>query len=272
MRRIQFIELHDQSWFPGFLRDAVTETLQYGMNLLNFYGPVAPILHSLLETTATHSIVDLCSGAGGPWLRLSREIETGGALQILLTDKYPNVRAFDGVKAASRQRIRFCPESVDATSVPRDLAGVRTIFTSFHHFPPEEAAAVLRDAMEAHQAIGVFEATARSSYSVACMLPWAIFALLYSPFIRPFRWSRVIWTYLLPIIPLVLLLDGIVSCLRSYRVSELLEIARTVGAREYAWVSGEVATVAGEKITYLIGSPQRAIDKFTVTERSGAQA
>src|SRR5215469_8852117 len=226
MRRVQFIELHDQPWFPGFLRDEVTEALQYGMNLLNFYGPVAPILHSLLETNAIRSIVDLCSGAGGPWIELSRKIESGSgnSLQILLTDKYPNLRVFDCLKAASGQRIRVCKESVDAMSVPRHLAGVRTVFTSFHHFPPEEAAAVLRDAVEARQAIGIFEATARAAYPVACMLPWSIFVFLYTPFIRPFRWSRLLWTYLFPVIPLVLLSDGIVSCLRSYRASELLEI------------------------------------------------
>jgi hypothetical protein len=35
-------------------------------------------------------------------------------------------------------------------------------------------------------------------------------------FIRPFRWSRSFWTYLVPALPLVLLLDVIVSWLRVY--------------------------------------------------------
>ena len=270
MRRIQFIELHDQRWFPASLRDEVTETLQYGMNLLNFYGPVVPILRSLLETTVTPSIVDLCSGAGGPWLRLFPAIRAGGAVQILLTDKYPNWGAFERIKAASQECIEFGRESVEAADVPRNLAGVRTVFTSFHHFPPEQAVAVLRDAVEAREAIAIFEATARSRWAIACMLPWAMFALLYTPFVRPFRWSRLLWTYPFPVIPLVLLFDGIVSCLRSYRVNELLEIADKVQRREYAWASGELPTVARAKITYLTGRPQPVSNECWAASESSA--
>ena len=57
MRRIQFIELHDQSWFPAFLRDEVTDALQYGLSRFKVYAPAAPIIRSLLEATAKRSIV-----------------------------------------------------------------------------------------------------------------------------------------------------------------------------------------------------------------------
>ena len=45
MRRIQFIELHEQTWFPAFLRDDITDTLQYALNLSRAYAsrcPAAP--------------------------------------------------------------------------------------------------------------------------------------------------------------------------------------------------------------------------------------
>ncbi len=44
MRRVQFIELHEQPWFPSSLRDEITEALQFGLNLLNAYAPIAPLL------------------------------------------------------------------------------------------------------------------------------------------------------------------------------------------------------------------------------------
>jgi hypothetical protein len=256
MRRIQFIELHDQSWFPAFLRDEVTDALQYGLSRFNVYAPAAPIIRSLLEATASRSIVDMCSGSGGPWLELSRTIQAGGVLQILLTDKYPNLRAFERIRAASKEQIEFRPESADAMRMPRELMGVRTIFTSFHHFPPKQGALLLRDAVEAGQPIGVFEITRRAPSAIAWIPAWALFALLCAPMIRPFRWSRLLWTYLLPVVPLVLLFDGIVSCLRSYRPNELLQIAKTVDGAEYSWGAGEIAARAGGRITYLIGSPQ----------------
>jgi hypothetical protein len=70
MHRIQFIEIHEQPWFPSFLRDEVTDALQYGLGFLKAYAPISPMLQSALASLSSRSIVDLCSGGGGPWLDL----------------------------------------------------------------------------------------------------------------------------------------------------------------------------------------------------------
>lgn len=62
VRRIQWIELHEQNWFPSFLRDEITDALQFGLNLLKPYLPIAPLLQSALDSGGRESIVDLCSG------------------------------------------------------------------------------------------------------------------------------------------------------------------------------------------------------------------
>ncbi|HET6931914.1 MAG TPA: hypothetical protein VFI45_16430, partial [Candidatus Acidoferrum sp.] len=142
MRRVQFIELHEQPWFPSFLRNEITDALQFGLNLLKAYAPIAPLLQSVLHSTRSRSIVDLCSGGGGPWLSLSRKLqEDARVFHILLTDKYPNLRAFQGARTASENHVVFYRDSVDAMKVCRELHGFRTMFTSFHQFPPEEARA-----------------------------------------------------------------------------------------------------------------------------------
>jgi hypothetical protein len=67
----------------------------------------------------------------------------------------------------------------------------------------------------------------------------------------------LLWTYLVPIIPLVLLFDGVVSCLRTYRPQELRELIEKLTAAEYQWESGEYSRAIGEApITYLIGYPR----------------
>src|SRR5208282_4523292 len=142
MRRVQFIEIHEQPWFPSSLRDGVTDALQFGFHLLKAYVPIAPLLQSALDSARSRSIVDLCSGGGGPWLDLSRKLQSrkpeGGSpvLHIWLTDKYPNLRAFENVRTVSENHIAFYPGPVDAMNVPRELTGLRTMFTSFHHFSP----------------------------------------------------------------------------------------------------------------------------------------
>jgi len=180
-----------------------------------------------------------------------------GGYNILLTDKFPNVAAFEKVEAASANGIHFHRSSLDATKVPPELDGFRTMFSSFHHFPPAQARAILQDAVDAKQGIGIFEVTSRSVSAVAMMFLWFLTPFVFTPSISPFRWSRLFYTYVLPIIPLVLLLDGLVSCLRTYQPRELRELISGLAAPEYQWETGEQAgTFGGLPITYLIGYPQ----------------
>jgi hypothetical protein len=255
MRRIQFIELHDQAWFPPSLRDEVIDALQYGLGLLKPYGSVALLLRRAFDLTRSQLIVDMCSGGGGPWPYLSRTVEGAAhAIHVCLTDKYPNLGAFETLQAESEDRITFCSGSVDATNVPGDLKGFRTMFTSFHHFSPEQARAILQNAVDEGQNIGVFEMTKRAPLTIALMFPWALMPLFFTPWIRPFRWSRLFWTYVVPVVPFVFLFDGIVSCLRTYRPEELREMVQTLTENSYRWEIGEQSGAPAEMpITYLIG-------------------
>src|ERR1700722_8484578 len=254
MRRFQLIELHEQSWFPSFLRDEITGALQFGLSRANAYAPIAPMLERAVDETRSVAIIDLCSGAGGPWLNLARKLRglqpnDAPDIPIRLTDKYPNLCAFAALSAASADHIGSCAQPVDAMNVPRELAGFRTMFTSFHHFAPDDARAILQDAVDARQSVGIFEITRRAPSAVG-------FLFLCTPWIRPFRWSRIFCTYVIPIIPVVLLFDGVVSCLRTYRPAELQEITEKLSTADYTWQSGEYyGTRKRMPITYLIGLP-----------------
>ncbi|MGH9494401.1 MAG: hypothetical protein ACRD3B_05335 [Candidatus Sulfotelmatobacter sp.] len=262
MRRVQFIELHEQPWFPSSLRNDVTDAVQFGFNLLKAYTSIAPLLQSVIDSSGDGangrpSIVDMCSGGGGPWLNLSRKLrsrDTGDSagLQIWLTDKYPNLQAFQSISASSDHHISYYPEPVDAMNVPRTLKGLRTMFTSFHHFSPEDARAILQNAADAGESVAIFEITRRAPSTIGIIFVGVLLLFLHTPRIRPFRWSRLLWTYLIPIIPLVLLFDGIVSCLRTYRPQELREIVDELTSCEYRWEIGELAG-GRAPVTYLIG-------------------
>src|SRR6266550_813241 len=61
----------------------------------------------------------------------------------------------------------------------------------------------------------------------------------------------------LRIIPVVLLFDGLVSCLRTYRTRELRELIEELAATDYWWEVGEHSgTFRGLPVTYLIGYPR----------------
>ncbi len=60
-------------------------------------------------------------------------------VRVTLTDKFPNLEAFERARSQSGNMIEFVTEPVDARAVPRELKGFRTIFNSFHHFRPPDA-------------------------------------------------------------------------------------------------------------------------------------
>jgi len=258
LRRIHFFEFHDQPWFPGPLRDAVTEMLEFLFGAAKLYASIAPRLRKALEHSGARAVVDLCSGAGGPWMWMLRFLDgrEDSLLRVYLTDKYPNAAAFGRVKNVSDSRITYFPAPVDATNIPAELTGFRTLFTSFHHFNPDEARAILQDAVRNRQGIGVFEIAGRSPLTFFGVVLIPFLALLFAAAARPFRWSRLLWSYLIPVVPLVLFFDGVVSCLRTYSVAQLGQLARGLPASSYRWEAGcEKRGFMNFPVTYLIGYP-----------------
>lgn len=255
MRRRQLIEIEDQPWCPAVIRDGATDYLQFVLDVGQPYGVIAPRLATALRRAGASRVVDLCSGGGGPWaklLPLVRDQADGAPAAVLLTDLYPSRSAAQ----LAGGDLRVAARPVDATQVPAELRGFRTLFTSFHHFAPASAARILRDAVAAGEGIGIFEVTERRFGALLAMLLVPLVILLGTPAIRPFRWSRLFWTYVLPAIPLVGLLDGTVSCLRSYTVAELGAMAAPLAG--YAWEAGqEKARHLPLRVTYLIGVPRR---------------
>src|SRR5262249_59485151 len=78
-------------------------------------------------------------------------------------------------------------------------------------------------------------------------------------FIRPFWWRRLLWTYLVPLVPLTCWWDGAVSHLRAYTPAELEQLADEVGVDGYSWRAGRVPLgSAPGRLTYLIGYPTAA--------------
>ena len=256
MQRRQLIELEDQPWVPATLRDYLTEGIQHMHMWMEMYAPILPILQRLVANAGTTQVVDLCSGATGPWSHLYPALADAGVeLQLTLTDKYPNVAAFTRLREALGEGVTFHATAVDALQVPAELQGMRTLFTGFHHFPPDAARAILADAAGQRRAIGIFEFTHRSALAVASsFIGSPLAAFLTTPFQRPMTPGRLFWTYVVPLLPAMAMWDGTVSNLRTYNPPELLQMVE--GLDGFTWEADEVSSsVPGPPLTYLIGWP-----------------
>jgi hypothetical protein len=173
---------------------------------------------------------------------------------VCLSDHNPDIVAFDRARRLSRHAIVYHADPVDATQVPSGLPGFRTMFSAFHHLNPGQARAALADAVEQGEGIAVFEGGQRSILMLLAVLPVPVRILFAVPFLRPFRWSTLLWTYLIPILPIVVLIDSIVSMLRMYNAEELRGL--TIGLDRYHWSAGTVrAKPIPFSVVYLVGIP-----------------
>ena len=248
--RLHLFEFIDQPWLPAPLRRGEVDYLRTVLDRVRPYDSVAPQLAELLRAAGSDQVVDLCSGTGGPWRTLLPALRAlHGQAEVVLTDLHPTPAR----ELPPGAHYRDTP--VDATRIPAELRGVRTLFEGLHHFPPERARALLEDAAARGVPIAAFELTQRSlpyllvQFLLVIPLVW-VFTLL----IRPVRGWRLLLTYLVPILPVIILWDGLVSSLRTYAPEDLEKLTAGLGGDGYRWRTG-VQRVKGAGITYLIGQP-----------------
>lgn len=234
----------------------MTDFLQFLSKRTPLFDPAVPILAGCLKCLGTKHIIDLGSGGGGGLLRLNASLQQQvPGLSWTLTDLYPNLDAFRLAQAMAGN-FDYAPDPVDARRVPESLHGLRTLFLCLHHFRPEEARSILQNALDAGQGIAIFEGQERSFPSLLAMLLSPLSVWLTTPFIRPFRWGRILFTYPIPLVPLFTLWDGVVSSLRTYSVAEMDGlIAGLEGGERFEWKTGRVRSGPGVML-YLTGIPK----------------
>lgn len=257
--RLRLFEFEDLSWFPAVVRTGMMDYLHFMISALGTYRPVVPLLAEGLRRSGQSHLLELGAGAGGGTENVLKALRAQGqpGATSTFTDLYPQPAAWAAAARRTRGIISYEPLPVNALAVPAHLVGFRTIFSAFHHFPPPAATALLRDAVRANTGIGVFEGAGKHWAELLLALTvLPVAQLLLTPFFRPFRLSRLVFTYLVPLIPLCTIWDGVVSVLRMYPPDELLALARAADPDgTFAWQAGQKSHWWGPQVTYLVGWP-----------------
>ena len=77
-----------------------------------------------------------------------------------------------------------------------------------------------------------------------------------TPFVRPLGWKQLLFTYLIPIIPLVYAWDGQASLVRIYTKTDLEEMIGEV-PDDYSWTIEPALNAKGKKSGYyILGLPK----------------
>jgi hypothetical protein len=232
MQRVSLFELQDLGASPKSLGHAGTACLRV---LEEAFG-----IPALLRP-----IVDLCSGAGGPMPAIVAPLD----IPLTLSDRIPDNTALAAAAATCPGAVVH-PQPVDAAAVPEELSGLRTILNAFHHFDDEVALSGMADAAAAGQPLLVIEISERTLANVvgSAIIPLLVLAMM--PRVRPIRPEWLVLTYLLPILPLTIAWDGLVSHLRT-----LIKQIDAIDAPGWRWQAERTPLSGPAAATWMLGLP-----------------
>lgn len=204
-------ELEDYNWFPKLLRNFQTEFIGFVVSKFNVYSGFVEHLNkrSLPQQTMT----DLCSGSGEPAISIFKK--SNGFKKLVLTDKYPNIlNAVD-------ERILYDAEPMDVMKMEFKPDTCYTMFNAFHHFTDEDKLKIIQKI----QASGSFAFFAeilepRLDCMLKVFLTTTLGTLIFTPFVKPFSFKRLLFTYIVPVNIFTITFDGLVSVLTSRSVKQ----------------------------------------------------
>lgn len=245
MKRIELFEFEDQKWIPAFLRDCITNLIEVFHRLLNTSDLLQKQIAKMRIGVKFDQIIDLGSGSGGTMPEVVskyNKIHREQPLSLSLSDLYPHKNAIKYFNS-SQDHVRYISNPIDATDLSKAPGGLKTMIACFHHFSPIHAKKILASAQKNNQPILIYEI----ADNFMPLLLWCLLlpisltllicmVLLMTPFVKRLTIAQIIFTYIIPIIPIMYAWDGQASLMRTYTfkdIHSLLEELPTTS--NYKW-------------------------------------
>lgn len=160
-------------------------------------------------------------------------------VDFVLTDIHPHIPAWQAACAQS-PNLHYVSSSVDAGNAPQnilELAGIPTsqaqdkkifrLFSlAFHHLDDDTAAKVLENTLATSSGFAILELQDRTVESILTILSIGPLMWLGSWYWFWGDWTHLFWTYIIPVLPFVLVFDGLVSSLRTRNEMEIFRLMK----------------------------------------------
>ena len=234
--------------------------------MLGIADVLAVLIQDVLGKQKLSTIVDLGSGSGGAMPEVLKKInETAGFenVELVMTDLFPNQEVIRKFNEDKNDKISYYEVPVDATEIASAPAGLKTMVNSFHHMSPKAARKILESACSNRQPLLIYE---MAENKMPILIWWIILplgliilmimTLFMTPFVKPLTWRQLVFTYLIPIIPICYAWDGQVSMPRIYAMKDYDILLEGLHSKGYKWEKGHAKKKNGKKMgTFLIGLP-----------------
>ncbi len=225
MRRKNVKQISHSRVFPKYLKQLMNEFLSWFVLKVNASKPFIPVINEVLNQTNQKKINYIELNAGGG-------IET--VKPFLDENVEVNISDFN----------EFNVQNI----------GVYLFVNSFHLLSVDKAIKALNDITEKGHPIVIVEGNNDSLWQIVGMTFFVpLTVLIASPFVKPFRFTRLIFTYVIPILPLILVIDGCLALIKLYNPNDLKELVSKLNTTSYEWKMGKNDNGRGGKIIYLTG-------------------
>ncbi|PWJ44376.1 hypothetical protein [Sediminitomix flava] len=265
MKRIQLFEFEDFQWFPNSFRMTMTKLLNVLQKMMGVEKVIANLLLEAKQKTNFTRVVDLGSGSGGAmpmaiaYLNSQFEAEI---VDLLLTDLHPNAKLAVSFNSDESNSISYQEESLDAVNLDNTPEGIKTMINSFHHMPPKIASEILASAQKNKESILIYELGENKVpvFVWGLLLPitlpiLAIMSIFMLPFIKPLTFKDILFTWLIPLVPIFYAWDGQASLPRTYTFEDIEELLPP-SDNEYTWEVKPAEKENGKKLGYyILGMP-----------------
>lgn len=229
---------------------------------------LATLLLDIRKKHPFKQIVDLGSGSGGVMpetVRFLNDKNPESPVTLLLTDLHPNTGFRAYINDKQDDHVHYAPEPMDALQLSEAPKGLKTMIASFHHMPPEKARKILKSAQDNQEPLLIYEIAKNNisllvwwillSISLAVLFTMSLFM---TPFSRPFTLKQIVFTYLIPIIPICYAWDGQASLPRTYTFDDIGELLSDIKTEDYTWKIDKGMKPDGRSLRYyLLGLPER---------------
>ena len=214
---------------------------------------------------------------------MERDAE-GQDVDFILTDLHPHITAWKQARDASEYgALGYVPAPVDAARATKEILELaqagkkkdgrtarrekqsqkkmfRLFSLAFHHFDDDLAVKILRNTLQTSDGFAIFELQGRDVGNLFTVLAMAPVLMAGSWWWFWGQWTHLFWTYIIPVVPFVLVYDGLVSCLRTRREGEIMALLRKASSGiDGGWegwtfeVGEELHTWPGGTISYFVG-------------------
>ncbi|NJB71166.1 hypothetical protein GGR42_001628 [Saonia flava] len=267
MKRIQLFEFEDYDWFPTWLRTCMTNLINVLHKLLGVSDVLANLVAQALIKSNAKQIVDLGSGAGGAMpevMKILHGYDRYKDVNLIMTDLYPDDEMVAKFNSQYNPSIKYHKSPVDATDIANTPEGLKTMVNSFHHMNPENAKEILKSAQENKQPLLIYE---MGQNNIPLLMWWLLLpislavmmlmVLFMTPFVKPLTWRQLVFTYLIPIIPICYAWDGQASLPRMYTLKDMDVLLEGLETENYTWEKAIMYRKKGKKLgTYVMGLPK----------------